>query len=107
MKQNSLLRLNQIIGDSRTNPPTPGIIPVSRSTWYRHVRSGLFPAAVLISPRCVGWRKADIDALISALNAPKPNRHPKQCTPTYPSGMQEIAAEHNSVKTNKGNHHER
>jgi predicted DNA-binding transcriptional regulator AlpA len=86
MDQQILLRLSQIIGDKRKHSPTPAIIPVSRATWYRHVRSGLFPKAVAISPRCVGWRKADIDALVSTLSAPQPSFNPKQRKPKAPDG---------------------
>ena len=86
MDQSTLLRLTQIIGDDRKKSPTPAIIPVSRSTWYRHVRSGLFPKAVAISPRCVGWRKADIDALVSTLGEPQPSFNPKQRKPEAPVG---------------------
>ncbi len=88
MDQSTLLRLTQIIGDDRKKSPTPAIIPVSRSTWYRHVRSGLFPKAVAISPRCVGWRKADIDALVSTLSAPQPSFNPKQRKPKVSDGVQ-------------------
>jgi len=38
------LRLNKIIGSTKTNPPTPPLIPVSRSTWYAGIKSGRFPA---------------------------------------------------------------
>ncbi len=99
MDQQILLRLSQIIGDKRKHSPTPAIIPVSRATWYRHVRSGLFPKAVSITPRCVAWRKADIDALVSALNAPQPSFNPKQRKPQAVPRTQEHLAKLNQPKT--------
>jgi hypothetical protein len=32
------LRLPQIIGDQRRHPPTPPLIPVSKSTWWQGVK---------------------------------------------------------------------
>ena len=34
---------------------------LSRSTLYRKIERGTFPAQVRISERCIGWREADID----------------------------------------------
>lgn len=65
------LRLPQIIG-SRGNPkadppvpPTPAIIPVSKSTWWAGVRSGRYPQPTRsLGPRITAWRVEDIRALI-------------------------------------------
>lgn len=35
---------------------------LSRSTLYRLMNAGAFPAQVRIAQRCVGWREAHIDA---------------------------------------------
>lgn len=59
------LRLRQILGDSRANPPIPAIIPVSKSTWWAGVRSGRYPPAVRsLGERITAWRAEDIRALI-------------------------------------------
>ena len=43
----------------------------TRSTWYRVMqRDPLFPQPVKLSKRCIGFREADIDALIERLSAP-------------------------------------
>jgi prophage regulatory protein len=34
---------------------------LSRSTLYRKIERGAFPAQVRISERCIGWRESDID----------------------------------------------
>ncbi|MBV5340719.1 MAG: AlpA family phage regulatory protein [Deltaproteobacteria bacterium] len=57
----SLLRLKGIIGDLKKG--IKPIIPVSRSTWYKHVKSGRYPKPVQISERCVAWKLSDILAL--------------------------------------------
>jgi prophage regulatory protein len=34
---------------------------LSRSTLYRKLQCGSFPAQVRISERCIGWRESDIE----------------------------------------------
>lgn len=58
------LRLPQIIGDKRTDPPTPPIIPVCKSTWWQGVKTGRYPKPVKLSERCTAWRVEDIRAHI-------------------------------------------
>ena len=58
------VRLPQIIGDLKADPPIPAVIPVSRSTWWAWVRSGKAPKPVKLGPRTTAWRAADILALI-------------------------------------------
>ncbi len=40
------------------------IIPVSRSTWWKGVKSGQFPKPVKIGERIAAWRVEDIHNLI-------------------------------------------
>lgn len=58
------LRLHQIIGDRKADPPIPAIFPVSRSSWWAGVRSGRYPSGVKISARSTAWRVEDIRALL-------------------------------------------
>ena len=69
LPETGYVRLSQIIGNPKANPPIPPIIPVSRSTWLEGVKTGRYPKAVKLSPRVVVWRAADIRALIE--NPPK------------------------------------
>lgn len=39
---------------------------LGRSTIYRLMNQGLFPCAVQLAPRAIGWHKADIDAWLAA-----------------------------------------
>ena len=41
-------------------PEVLRIIPVSRSTWYDGVKSGMYPKAARISTRDVAWYESDI-----------------------------------------------
>jgi len=65
MTQQVFLRLGQIIGNSKAEPPIPPIIPVSRSTWWRGIAQGIYPKPTQISRRCVAWRASEIEALLS------------------------------------------
>ncbi|MFO1225306.1 helix-turn-helix transcriptional regulator [Roseateles sp.] len=54
------LRLAQLI---------PGVIPVSRSTWWRWVESGYAPKAHKLGPRTTAWLARDIRAWLEARSA--------------------------------------
>ena len=58
------VRLSQILGKPKANPPLPAIIPVSKSTWWAGVKSGRYPAPVKLSERVTAWRADDIRALL-------------------------------------------
>jgi prophage regulatory protein len=60
-----LLRLKQIIGDARANPPIPALIPVGKTAWWAGVKAGRFPKPVVLGPRATAWRAEDIRALIN------------------------------------------
>ena len=72
MSSNSLpatgfVRLSQIVGDPKSDPPTPPIIPVSKSTWWAGVASGRYPQPVrTLGSRITAWRVEDILALIAS-----------------------------------------
>ena len=58
------LRLYQIIGNRKVDPPIPPLIPVSKSTWWAGVKTGRYPPSVKLSERCTAWRVEDILLLI-------------------------------------------
>jgi len=64
--QDALLRLRQIIGDPRSTPPVPPLVPVGRATWWAGVASGRFPKPVKLGPRLPAWRRSDILKLIES-----------------------------------------
>lgn len=68
------LRLAQIVGRPKTadTPAIPGIIPVSRSTWWAGVRSGRYPQPTrALGERITAWRVEDIRALIESAASAK------------------------------------
>jgi prophage regulatory protein len=64
LPETGYVRLSQIIGNPKADPPIPPIIPVSRSTWLEGVKTGRYPQSVKLSPRVTAWRVSDIRALI-------------------------------------------
>jgi prophage regulatory protein len=66
LPQTGYLRLPQIVGDAKAEPPIPAIIPVSKSTWWAGVKAGRYPKPVKLGPRITAWRVEDIRALIDS-----------------------------------------
>ncbi|WAW10994.1 AlpA family phage regulatory protein [Oxalobacter vibrioformis] len=61
------VRLSQIIGNPKANPPIPAIIPVSSTSWWEGIKSGKYPKPVKLGPRTTAWRVEDIRALIQSI----------------------------------------
>jgi prophage regulatory protein len=64
----TFLRIWQIIGNPKANPPIPPLIPIGKSSWWQKVRTGEAPAPIKLGKRVTVWRSADIDAFIQTLN---------------------------------------
>lgn len=58
-----LVRLSQIIGDPKSNPPLPPYIPVSKSAWWAGVASGRYPKSRKLSSRVTCWFAEDVRRL--------------------------------------------
>lgn len=67
LPETGYLRIRQIIGDPKSDPPVPPIVPVSKSTWWDGVKTGRFPAPVKLGPRFTAWRVEDIRELLRRL----------------------------------------
>ena len=67
LPETGFLRINQIIGNPKAEPPIPAVIPVSKSTWWEGVKSGRYPKPVKsLGLRITAWRVEDIRALIKS-----------------------------------------
>ncbi len=64
LPETGFIRLPQIIGKPKANPPIPPLIPVSKSTWWEGVRTGRFPKPIKFGARMAVWRVEDIKAFI-------------------------------------------
>ena len=64
MPENGFLRLNQVLGNPKANPPIPPIIPISRSSWWVGVKKKIYPQPVKLSDKVTVWHVEDILELI-------------------------------------------
>ena len=69
LPETGYLRLTQIVGNPKAEPPTPPIIPVSTSSWWQGVKNGRYPKPVKLGPRTTAWRVEDIRRLIETIGA--------------------------------------
>jgi len=65
--ETGFLRLSQIIGNKKAKPPTPPLIPISRSAWWKGIQEGRYPRGVKLSKNTTAWKAEDIRALINKL----------------------------------------
>lgn len=63
------LRLKQILGDPKAQPPIPALIPIRKSSWWAGVKTGRFPKPVKLGERMTAWRVEDIRKLIADLSS--------------------------------------
>jgi predicted DNA-binding transcriptional regulator AlpA len=68
LPETGFLRLAQIVGNLKANPPIPAIIPISKSSWWNGVRTGKYPKPIKLGPRTTAWNVDDIRDLIKRQN---------------------------------------
>jgi predicted DNA-binding transcriptional regulator AlpA len=69
MSETAMYRIGEIIGDRKKG--ISGIIPMGRTSWYKGIKEGRYPAPVKLSERSVAWRSTDIVELISRISEGK------------------------------------
>lgn len=57
----SFLRLPQIIGNPKANPPVPPLIPIKKSTLWAWVKANKFVSPIKIGDRVTVWRSEDVE----------------------------------------------
>ena len=62
-----LLRLNQIVGKKGKNgdPDEPGLIPISKSSWWAGIKKGVYPVGRKLTERTTVWLESDVTAVIN------------------------------------------
>lgn len=69
LPETGFLRLKQVLGDPKADPPIPALIPISRSNWYAGIKSGRYPTPVkILGPKISLYRVEDILNLINGIN---------------------------------------
>lgn len=59
------VRLKQIIGDDKAQPPVPAVIPVCKAAWWNGIKAGIYPPPLKLSSNTTVWRVEDIRQLIA------------------------------------------
>ena len=67
--QLGFLKIHHIIGNSKSTPPIPALIPIGRTTFLNRVKSGEYPQPIKLGSRSVAWRAEDIRTLIEKIGA--------------------------------------
>jgi hypothetical protein len=65
LSQGVYTRVAEIANNRRTKQP--GIIPVSRATWWAWVKAGKAPQPIRLSAGVTVWRRADVIAFAESL----------------------------------------
>lgn len=75
LPQTGYLRLKQIIGKPKANPPIPALIPIGKTSWWAGIKCGRYPKPIKLGPRTTVWRVSDILNLIQHGVAKESNDH--------------------------------
>ena len=62
-----LLRLKQILGDPKADPPVEPIIPINKSSWWDVISKGKYPKHIKLGENTTVSREDDIRKLIDSL----------------------------------------
>ena len=62
-----MYRIAEIIGDRKRK--IKGVLPMGRTSWYKGIKEGIYPAPVKLSERSVAWKSEDIEALLARISA--------------------------------------
>ena len=69
LPQIGFLRIWQIVGNPKSEPPIPALLPIGRTSFLNGVKSGKYPKPVKLGERTTAWRVEDIKALIATMGA--------------------------------------
>lgn len=64
LPKEGFVRIPQIIGDKKANPPVVGVCPFSKAQLWKLVKEGKFPSPIKISTRVTAWRVEDVRKFI-------------------------------------------
>jgi prophage regulatory protein len=68
LPETGFVKLRQLLGDPKANPPIPAIIPVCKATWFAGVKVGRYPKGVRIGGgRGTFYKVETIRALIASV----------------------------------------
>lgn len=74
LPDSAYVRESDLVTRPRENDPA--LLPFSKSTLWRHVRAGTFPAPVKLSERVTAWRVGDVRQWLLKFNKSAPVASP-------------------------------
>lgn len=64
LPETGYVRLSQILGNPKANPPIPPLLPISKSTWWARVKAGIYPQPVKLGPKMSAWKVSEVRELL-------------------------------------------
>lgn len=64
LQEAGFVRLSQIIGNPKANPPIAPLIPIGKTAWWCGIKDGRYPQPVKLGPRITAWRISDLKQYI-------------------------------------------
>ena len=68
LPKSCFVRLNQIIGDPKADPPIPALIAIGKSSWWRGITEGKYPKGIKLGPRTTVWSLEAVLASIQGMH---------------------------------------
>lgn len=69
LPEGGYVRLSQLVGNPKAEPPIPGIIPAGRSTIWLWIKQGKFPKPLKLGPRVTVFSVESILEFLEKLEA--------------------------------------
>lgn len=69
--ETGFLRVSQIVGNKKTTPHVPAILPICKTRWYEGIKDGKFPAPVNLGKRTRAWPVKVIRQLVDDIASGK------------------------------------
>lgn len=64
------LRMSDLVGNPKADPPVPPMIPAAKSTIWAWVKQGLFPHPLKLGPRVTVWSESSVLSYLEKKNEP-------------------------------------
>lgn len=62
------VRLSDIVGDAKSNPPRRGVLPIGRSTFWAGIRQGKYPPPVKLGARTAVWDVSTVRRMLETIS---------------------------------------
>ncbi|MHB1140671.1 MAG: helix-turn-helix transcriptional regulator [Sulfuricaulis sp.] len=74
-------------------PQVLELFPISKSAWWRGIKTGIYPKPVRLGERCTAWRASDISELLERVSNQNAEKESAEC-PAKPCAAAAKEANH-------------